>query len=181
MKDPEEAADEKGESSEEKKPEEVSMEAAMMMNTFQTGLTIIDEQAAVKRPTKKSTLMNEETMALDMMKLLNEVGWNRTETVKKFLGTNDLYKRKTYRHEWFCVREEMDNLTQDKMNLDVSSMTEKERLTIFKSSTFGNQTSWQLMTDCFHPSIRPRPVDQTTSKTIPTKPSKQARSRLRGR
>lgn len=67
------------------------------------------------------------------------VGWNRTEIIKNFLTDNrEIYNRKTLRHEYFCIREEMNAFLKDKQDIDLDKIPEYERQIAFGMSKMSN-------------------------------------------
>ncbi|KAL4464310.1 hypothetical protein ABPG72_011355 [Tetrahymena utriculariae] len=111
-------------------------EKLRQLNQFNTGLALLEDLPVDNMPAKKNTQINNETEALERIKLLNHVGWTRTETIKNFLGYSEAYRRKAFRHHIFCLKEEFNQFMKNKDQLDLSKLTEKERLTIFTVSKF---------------------------------------------
>ncbi|EAR82428.2 hypothetical protein TTHERM_01151590 (macronuclear) [Tetrahymena thermophila SB210] len=127
-KDPEEAKEELN--------NDQIQEKFRQLNQFNTGLAILQDLPEDDMPVKKNTQINNETEALERIRLLNHVGWNRAETIKNFLGQTEAYRRKAYRHHIFCLKDEFDQFMKNKEQVDLSKLSEKERLTMFTVAKF---------------------------------------------
>jgi len=60
------------------------------------------------------------------MKKLDLVGWDRTETIKNYwTGDKELYYKKTLRHEWFCIEQEMNAFLKSKEDINMDTLSEE--------------------------------------------------------